>query len=131
MGWTILKAQPQTSNYTLDMTGHHSVYLTYHVSELKRHISNSTNLFPNHNHPHPGPILTADGLEEHEIESIIDSRKCGQDYQFLVCWVSFGPKDNEWLSHQQVKDCQALDTWYTQGGDGPEHPHPHLCTILN
>ena len=129
--YTILKAWPQTSIYTLDMTGHHSVYPTYHMSELKRHISNDTNLFPNCDHPCPGPILTKNGLEEHKIKLIIDWRKCGQGYQFLVFWVSFGPGDDKWLSHKQVKDCQVLDTWYTQGGDGPEHPHPHLRTISN
>ena len=66
----------------------------------------------------------ADGLEEHEIESIIDSRKRGRGYQSVVHWVGFGPEEYEWLSHKYIKDCQALDTWYAQGGDGPEHPHP-------
>ena len=50
---------------------------------------------------------------------LFDSRKCGHGSQFLVQWVGFGPEDDEWLSHAIVKDCEALDRWYTQGGDGP------------
>ena len=75
--YTMIEAQPQTSNYTLDMAGHDSIYPTYYASELKSNISNNPDLFPNRDHPHPEPVLTADSLEEHKIESIIDLRKHG------------------------------------------------------
>ena len=62
---------------TLDMDRHDSIFPTFHASKLKLHVANDNNLFPNHDHPWPGPILTMDGLEEHKIESIIDLRQRG------------------------------------------------------
>ena len=56
--YTVVEARPQTSNYMLDMAGHYSIYPTYHPSELKRHIANDPELFPNRDHPRPGPVLT-------------------------------------------------------------------------
>jgi len=64
-------------------------------------------------------VLTPDGLREHEIERIIDSRPRGRGYQFLVRWTGFGPEDDEWLAACLLEDCEALDKWYESGGDGP------------
>ena len=101
------------------MDSHESIFPTYHALELKLHIPNDISLFPNRGHPRLGPVLTPDGLEEHEIDSIIDSKRIGQGWGFLVQWVGFGPKDDEWLSSKVLEDCEALDTWYANGGDGP------------
>ena len=101
------------------MDGHDSIFPTFHASELKLHIKNDTNLFPDWDHPRPGPVLAVDGLEKHEIQSIIDSLRRGQGWQFLVQWVGFGPEDDEWLNAQTLNDCKALDRWCDNGGDGP------------
>ena len=113
--YTVTWAHPETSNYTPDMNSHDSLYPTYHASELKWHIPNDLSLFLNHGHPQPRPILTANGLKEHRIESIIDSWKRGHGHQFLVRWFGFGPDDDKWLLYSMVKDCEALDDWYTKG----------------
>lgn len=39
-------------------------------------------------------------------------KKHGWGYYFLVCSISFGPEDDEWLSHKIVKDYKFLDGWY-------------------
>ena len=83
------------------------------------YIANDKAIFPNQGHPRPGPVLTSNGLEEHQIKSILDSRCQGHRWQFLVWWVSFGPEDNEWLGLLMLEDCKALDQWYEQDGDGP------------
>ena len=49
--YTVTQTHPKTSNYTLDMNGHDSLYPTYHVSELKQHIPNDLSLFLNCGHP--------------------------------------------------------------------------------
>ena len=117
--YTIINSNLNSSTYTLDMDGHDSIFPTFHASELKLHIKNDTNLFPNRNHPRPGPVLTVDGLEEHEIQSIIDSQWRGWGWQFLVWWVGFGPEDDEWLNVWTLNDCKALNRWYENGGNGP------------
>lgn len=64
-------------------------------------------------------MLTPDGLQEHEIDRILDSRPRGRGYQFLVRWKGFGPEDDEWLRAGLLEDCEALDVWYESGSDGP------------
>ena len=112
--YTITHTCPESSNCTLNMKGHNLIYPTYHASELKHHVPNNPLLFPNHDHPWSGPVLTPNGLEEHKIEAIIDSRRRGWGYQLLVRWLGFGPEDNEWLPFSMVKDCEALNRWYNQ-----------------
>ena len=112
--YTVTQAHPETSNYTLDMNGHNSLYPTYHTSELKWHVINNLSLFLNCGHPQPGPILTANGLKEHRIELVIDSRGRGHGHQFLVRWFGFGLEDDEWLPCSMVKDCEALNDWYAK-----------------
>ena len=66
--------------------------------------------------------MTNDGLMEHEIERIIDSRPWGQGYCYLVHWVGYRPEDNEWLLGHMLEDCEALDKWIENGGDGLDGP---------
>ena len=122
--YTVVDANPKSSTYTLDMDCHDGIFPVFHGSELKLHIANDETLFPNRGHPRPGPVLTSNGLEEHEIESILDSRRRGRGWQFLVRWVGFGPEDDEWLSSCMLEDCEALDRWYEQDGDGPSRLSP-------
>jgi Chromo (CHRromatin Organisation MOdifier) domain len=110
---------PSTSSYTLDMGRMTTIYPTFHTSEIKLYHANDPLLFPTHELLKPGPILTTDGFAEHQIDRILDSRKHGQGWQFLVRWVGYRPEDDEWLQGQDLEDCEVLDRWYEAGGDGP------------
>ena len=120
----VVDANPKLLTYMLDMDGHNGIFPIFHSSELKLHIANNKTLFPNRGHPRPGPVLTSNGLDKHKIESILDSRRQGRGWQFLVWWVGFGPEDDEWLSSRMLEDCEALDRWYEQDGDGPSRLSP-------
>jgi len=50
-----------------------------------------------------------EGFEEYTIEEIIDSQQCGCGY---------GPEHNKWITSAELNDCEALDHWYQNGGDG-------------
>ena len=117
--YTVINANPKLSTYPLNMDGDNNIFPTFHSSELKLHIANNINLFPNRDHPQPGPVLTANSLEEHKLEFILNSRHRGHRWQFLVRWVGFGPKDDEWLNSQMLENCEALNKWYEQGSNGP------------
>ena len=116
--YRITRSHPEASSYTLDIpTNAHPVF---HASELKPHLINDAALFPSREFSQPGPILTPEGLEEHVIDEIIDSRRRGRGWQFLVRWLGYPSNHNEWLPAADVKDCEALDLWYEIGGDGPD-----------
>jgi hypothetical protein len=117
--YRVIKSHPKSSSYTLELPAGCWDFPTYYASELKLHIPNDPVLFPSREHTRPGPVLTPDGLQEHEIKCIINSRPRGRGYQFLVQWKGFGPKDDEWLRAGLLEDCEALNIWYKSGGDGP------------
>ena len=107
----IIDAHAASSNYTLELPNSPNTYPTFHASELKPFLPNNTSLFPSRELPRPGPVLTPDGLEEYLVDEIIDSRKCGKGYQYLVRWSGYGPEHDRWLSGSALADCEALDVW--------------------
>ena len=88
--YRITKAFPESSSYVLDMQNATHKCVSYHASELKRHVPNDNTLFPSRALPEPGPILTEDGLQEHHIESILDSKHQGHGWKYLVRWTGYG-----------------------------------------
>ena len=113
--YSIIKTHPELSSYTLDNNDTYPCY----ASQLKPYCNNNAILFPNGELPKPRPVLTLDGLQEHTINKILDMWKCKWGYQYLVHWVGFGPKDDEWLPQKDVEDCEALDQWIEANGDWP------------
>ena len=45
------------------------------------------------------------------IERILDERKRGRGWQYLVRWKGYGPGYNEWLSRGKLEETIALDEW--------------------
>ena len=78
--YTIIKSHPETSSYTLDS----NCAYPYYVSKLKLHLTNNQQLFPNRELPKPGPVLTPDGMQEHEIKRILYKQPHGCGYQYFV-----------------------------------------------
>jgi hypothetical protein len=116
--YRIINSHPEASTYTLDIRT--NTYPVYHTAQLKKHHANDNNLFPSRQLAHPGPIVTSEGFEEYSVEEIIDSRRRGRGYQFLVRWLGYGPEHDEWIASAELNDCEALDRWYQLGGDGPD-----------
>lgn len=114
----MIEAHPATSNYTLELPNSPNTFPTYHASELQRHNANDVMLFPGRELDELGPILTKEGLEEYEIDKIVDSRWRGRRWQFLIQWCGYGRHHDCWLSGKEVADCEALDRWIASGGAG-------------
>ena len=110
--YRVVEAFPQTSTYWLDIPNAPPNFcFTFHASHLKRYIPNDRDLFPGRELPHDGPITLADGTEEHVIERIIDERRRGRGWQYLVRWKGYGAGDDEWLTRREVEETIALDEW--------------------
>lgn len=80
--YRITDVHHEASTYTLDIPT--NVYPVYHVSELKTHLANDPTLFPDRELPQPGPVVSPDGLEEYLVDQIIDVRRRGRGWQFLM-----------------------------------------------
>ena len=91
---------------------------TFHASHLKQYILNNQGLFPERELSCNGPITLADGTEEHVIKRIINERKQGRGWQYLVRWKGYGAGDDKWLTRQEVEEMTALDEWLRQKEKG-------------
>jgi len=115
--YTIIDHFPQFSTYTLELPNSPNVFPTFHASELKPHVSNDASLFPSREHARPGPVVTAEGIEEFAVEHIIDERRRGRGMQYLVRWVGYGPEEDRWLPRRELDECKALDDWLAASGN--------------
>jgi hypothetical protein len=109
--YNIIEEHLATSNYTLELPNSPNVYPTYHASELKAFVPNDPSLFPSRELSQPQPVVTPDGLEEFLVDEIINSRRRGRGWQYLVRWVGYGAKHDRWLAGSALEDCEALDVW--------------------
>ncbi len=115
--YLVTHSNPGLSSYTLDIPNSPARFNTFHVSELRRFVPNDKDLFPSRDRPHPGPVVTEDGLEEQEIDKILDERRRGRGFQYLVRWVGFSEAHDEWLPRRELEDCEALDIWLKKKQD--------------
>jgi len=66
--YIIVNSMPEFLAYTLDLPNSLNIFPTFHSSQLKCFTQNNASLFPSCKHAQPGPIMTAEGLEEYAIE---------------------------------------------------------------
>jgi len=71
-----------------------------------RHLNN-TALFSDRVRTNRGAFMTDYG----EIDCIVDERKRGRGYQYLVRWVGEGRENDLWLPRTELEDCEALHKW--------------------
>ena len=108
--FTVTDAFPTRSVYTITMPNAPEAYPSFHTSLLKPFVPNDPNLFPSQSQTHPGTVVTEKG-EEWFIERIVDERKWGRGYQYLVRWVGEGPETEVWLPRTELENCEVLDVW--------------------
>lgn len=128
--YKVINTHPEASTYQLELPNQPNVFDVFHAGELKPHHANDAELFPWREHAEPGPVLTEDGLEEHVIDEIIDSKRHGRGWRFLIKWVGYGSEHDRWLSYTEIKDCEALDRWLASGGDGPVEVEPLAVALV-
>jgi len=73
-------------------------------------------------HPPPPPPVVRDGVEEYEVEKILDSRLfCGR-IEYLVRWKGYGVEEDEWRPVQDVQGSKCLIASFHR--DHPEALQP-------
>ena len=48
------------------------------------------------------PSIEIDEEEEYEVEFILDHRRSGRGYQYLVSWTGYDASENQWLPDQEL-----------------------------
>jgi Chromo (CHRromatin Organisation MOdifier) domain len=116
--YTILNTDPTHSTVTLDVPNSPNTFHVFHTSEILPFIENDPTLYPSREHAKPPPITTEHGDEEWYIRDIIDERRRGRGFQYLVRWLGYGPEFDRWLPGSELEDTEALDIWLARNKCG-------------
>ena len=112
--YTIAHAHADGSTYTLDLPSSTKAFPTVHSSHLKRFVPNDDERFPSRKHEKPGPIVGEDGQDEWPVEKLLDRRRHGRGWQYLVRWLGYGPDADSWISGSEAMDLEAYDDWLAE-----------------
>ena len=80
--YTVVKAFPEKSEYTLRLPNNPQTFPGFHSSLLKPFVPNDPTLFPDREFTRPGAVVTEDGTEENMIDKIVDRDCHGQPWGF-------------------------------------------------
>lgn len=86
------------------------VHPTFHVSQLKP--VSSSDLCPPAEPPPPTRII--DNAPAYTVSKILDVRRRGRGFQFLVDWTGYGPEELSWISWALILDHTLLSDFYRE-----------------
>ena len=94
-----------TSAYRLDLPPHMRVHPVFHVSQLKLYRKPEDT---KRRYSKPGPVVTAAGEEEFEVEEIINHRKRRRGkkttIEYLIFWKGYPAHEMTWEPEENVKN---------------------------
>jgi hypothetical protein len=109
--YQVIDAHHDASTVTLDMPNAPNLFPTFHTSNIKPWQPNDDNKYPSRSLEQPGPI-NVNGAEEFLVDSIIDHKKVGRGFRYLVHFVGYGPENDRWLAGRELENNEALDIYW-------------------
>lgn len=109
--YTIMAVDEEHSTVTLDLPNSPNIFPTFHTLNVVPYVKNNSSLFPECEFAQPPPVIMENSESEYFIRDIINKRRVGHGYRYLVHWKGYGPEENCWLPTSKLKDTKALDIW--------------------
>jgi hypothetical protein len=109
--YKILETNEATSSVKLELPPGSKVHPVFHTSLVLPYKENDPILFPSREFSKPNPVISDTGDTEYFVRDIVDERRSGRGYKYLVQWVGYGEEENRWLGRKDLEDTEALDIW--------------------
>ena len=93
-----------SSAFKLELPQSVNIHPVFHVSQLKPYVESDAPLEP----PEPPPVYTGRRGGIFEVETILQKRKVGRSWQFLVKWTGYASHENTWEPLANVKHLPEL-----------------------
>uniref|UniRef100_A0A8C6LTI7 Gypsy retrotransposon integrase-like protein 1 n=1 Tax=Nothobranchius furzeri TaxID=105023 RepID=A0A8C6LTI7_NOTFU len=102
--------------YRLRLPASLRIHPTFHISRLKPYVESSLLPPPA---PAPPPARFLDGEPIYTVRRILDARRRGRGWQYLVDWADYGPEERSWEPARSILDPALVsDFWDRRGRPG-------------
>jgi hypothetical protein len=118
-------------NYQLELPTQWSIHDVFHTDLLTPYHETPTH---GANYQHPPPDLI-EGVEEYEVEKVLDSRRYGRrrKLQYLIAWKGYPDSDNQWVNWDNAEGAQeAIREFIHSNPDSETHikvSHDSPCSL--
>ena len=96
-----------------------NIFPIFHTSLVKPFQQNDDSKYPSRTLDAPGPV-EIDGEEEYFIDRIVDHKKIGRSYKYLVRWKGEHAGADRWITEKYLIETEALEKYWEER---PEERH--------